>query len=391
MWILIAILTPLSGFLGARGFAPEVGVAGLLCLPLARPRDAELVGLILCALLVEWALISAFWSPSPLPHTTKEILRFTGLHLAQQLLFCGALLVTARMLEPQAAGKALTWLAGGLIILAAVLLSESLTDAALLKTVQTLAGQKPSAVLHWELRAVAQGGYALAVLFWPVAAALYADGRPRLVAAFAVLCLADLLLLHIAAPAVALVASAAVFGLVWWGRRLAVLACLAVAVLHTLVTPWLMLAWAHDGAFRALRPHLPPSWAARVDIWSFASARMAERPLFGWGLDASRTFVGHIPLHPHDGPLQLWLELGLPGILVGALIWAFVFWRLAEVAHTQRSVAAAGCATGVVCLGIGAFSFGLWQEWWICLQALGFAACVALGRRLGQRTDPQHV
>jgi len=109
---------------------------------------------------------------------------------------------------------------------------------------------------------------------------------------------------------------------------------------------------------------------------------MTEKPLFGWGLDASRTFHHLIPLHPHDAALQLWFELGAVGALLGALIWAFVFWRFAEAAPGRRLYAAAGCATAWAALMIGAFSFSLWQEWWICLAALGFAACAVLARQL---------
>src|SRR6202012_3527205 len=128
----------LMGFLGARGFAPAVGFAGLLCLPLAPTRDMELAGLILFSLIVEWAVISAFWSPAPLPHTLHDLRRFTGLHIAQQLVFCGALIITARTLPADIAGKALLWMTGGLLALAAVLLFESLTDALLLKSAQRL-------------------------------------------------------------------------------------------------------------------------------------------------------------------------------------------------------------------------------------------------------------
>ena len=381
VWILLAVFTPAVGFVGARGFAPLVGFCGLLCLPLARPKTVELGGLILFSLLLEWALISAFWSPASYPHTVKDFLRFTGLHLAQQVLFCGALIVTARTLTPRTAGKALTWLGGGLILLAAVLLFESLTDAMLFRAGQRVLGQETN-IAHWALRNVAQGGYALAVLFWPTVLALEAAGRRRLMILFAALCVADMILLHVAALALALVVSAAVFALVLWRGRTAALACAAVAVLQTLVIPWLMLGWAEGGLFQSLRTRLPASWAARVDIWSFTSTLMAQKPVFGWGLDASRMFKGHIPLHPHDGPLQLWFELGLPGAVLGAVVLGFVFWRFAEAAPSHPRVAAAGCAVGAASLTIAAFSFGLWQEWWICLMALAFAACVVLGRQL---------
>jgi O-antigen ligase len=388
VWILLAILTPLVGFLGARGFAPAVGFAGLLCLPFVRPRNPDLAGLILFALLVEWTLISALWSPAPLPHTWHDIGRFTGLHIAQQVLFCGALIITARTLPPRTARTALAWVGAGLMVLAGVLLFESLTDALLLQTVQRLGGQKPSPVTHWALRSVAQGGYALAALFWPTAIALKASGRPRLLLAFIALCLLDFVLLHISALAVAILVSAVVFALVYWRGRIAALACMAVAALQTLLTPWLLLALTQGGLFQDVRAHLPPSWAARTKIWGFASTHMLQKPVFGWGLDSSRTFGDNIPLHPHDAALQLWFELGIPGAILGALIWGFVFWQFAKAAPERRLYAAAGCAVGTVCLTIGAVSFGLWQEWWICLMALGFAACVALGQQLdGQKLD----
>jgi O-antigen ligase len=384
VWIMLAILTPLSGFLGARGFAPEVGIAGLLCVPLARPRDTEIAGLILFALLAEWALISAFWSPAPLPHDLHSLGRFTGLHVAQQVVYCGALIVTARTLPSPLAARALKWMAVGLLLLATILLFESLTDALARKTVERLAGQKPSDITHWELRAVAQGGYAMAALFWPVSMALAAQRRRLMLAAFIVLCLADLVLLDISALILSLLISAVVFFLARWRGRIVALACMAVAVLQTLLVPWLLLWMSRSGLSASLAPHLPKSWSARLRIWDFASTHMAQKPLFGWGLDSSRTFGNRIPLHPHDAALQLWFELGVPGALIGAAIWGFVFWRLVKAAPDRPRFAATGCAVGTVCLTIGAFSFGLWQEWWLCLMALAFAACVVLGRQMDE-------
>jgi O-antigen ligase len=230
------------------------------------------------------------------------------------------------------------------------------------------------------------------LLFWPVAVGLWAGGRRYAAAAFAGGGILTLALLHVAAPVAALFASAAVFGLVVWLGRPAAIVGMALAAAQTLAAPWLMRSWTASGQFQTMLPHLPQSWAARVNIWTFTSARMAEKPLFGWGLDASRTFKGHIPLHPHDAALQLWFELGAVGAILGSLIWAFAFWRFAEAAPNRRLYAATGSATASSALIIGAFSFSLWQEWWICLVALAFAACALLARQLDgpalrQRSD----
>jgi O-antigen ligase len=380
VWILVAVVTPLVGFLGARGVAPEVGFAGLLCLPLVRLRRADLVGLLLFGLLAAWALVSATWSPAPAPSDFKSISRFTGLHLAQELLFSGALIVTARTLAPHLARKALIWLAGGLIALVVVLIGEAFSGAALFRTLQPLIGKQVPA--DWALRSVAQGGYVLAMLFWPVTVGLWTGGRPYVGAVFAAGAMVTLGVMGVSAPAMALAVGTAVFGLVVWLGRPAAIAGMVVAAAQTLAAPWLMRALAEDGLFHSLRARLPASWGARVDIWTFTSARMAEKPLIGWGLDASRMFKGHIPLHPHDAALQLWFELGAVGGVLGALIWAFIFGRFARAAPDRRLYAATGCATAASALVIGAFSFSLWQEWWICLIALGFAACAVLARQM---------
>jgi O-antigen ligase len=72
----------------------------------------------------------------------------------------------------------------------------------------------------------------------------------------------------------------------------------------------------------------------RLLIWSFVGDRIAERALAGWGLDSSRAVPGGedpirpgetwLPLHPHNAPLQLWLELGAPGAVLFALLIALV-------------------------------------------------------------------
>ena len=336
MWILVAVLTPLVSFLGARGFAPAVGFAGLLCLPLARPRAADMAGLILFGLLVEWAVLSAFWSPAALPHDLKSFGRFTGLHLFQQLLFCGALIMTARSLTPAGARKALTWVGCGLIALILVLIAESFTEAAFFRSLQPLVGKQVEA--SWALRSVAQGSYVLVMLFWPVTVGLWTGGRRYLAAAFAGGAAFALVMLHVSAPLAALIASGALFGLVAWLGRPAAIGGMVLAAAQSLAVPWLMRGWARGGVFQSLSPYLPVSWAARVDIWTFTSQRMVEKLLFGWGLDSSRTFKGHIPLHPHDAPLQLWFELGAVGAILGALIWAFIFWRFAQAAPRRRLV-----------------------------------------------------
>jgi O-antigen ligase len=144
------------------------------------------------------------------------------------------------------------------------------------------------------------------------------------------------------------------------------------AALLILTMPLLVLA----ARLLGLGERLPDSWEQRVGYWTYAMARIADHPWRGWGLDASRMFSPHITLHPHNGALQVWLELGAIGAVLAALIWTFAFRTLARDARSL--VAAGAAASGAVYLFFGLVSFGVWQEWWLALGAL-VAVVAALG------------
>lgn len=151
---------------------------------------------------------------------------------------------------------------------------------------------------------------------------------------------------------------------------------------------------------------LPPSALHRMLIWDFAATRIAERPVLGWGMEASRTVPGGrdnppadtlarmrvtdpallqwfalpqiqiLPLHPHNGALQVWLELG--GI--GALIAAVLAWLLGlAAARAPHAPAAAGALASAAVTAM--LSFGAWQAWWVAAMLLAAATCVALPRK----------
>jgi O-antigen ligase len=147
----------------------------------------------------------------------------------------------------------------------------------------------------------------------------------------------------------------------------------------------------------------PPSAAHRLLIWDFTIGRIAERPLAGWGMEASRSVPGHrdppsaallerfdladparaawiphsqmLPLHPHNGPLQLWLELGVVGAGLAALLVLLLAFRAR--AGTHPAIATAMLASAAV---TAMLSFGLWQEWWIGAELLALCGAAALGR-----------
>ena len=169
---------------------------------------------------------------------------------------------------------------------------------------------------------------------------------------------------------------------------------------------------------------LIPSAAHRLLIWDFVVERIAERPLLGWGMEASRTIPGHaaspppallerfgltgpavavwlpvaqmLPLHPHNGALQLRVSEALtllpmltpaavPGLFVGCLaanlicgapLADIVFGSLATLLAALPPVLCNGVIVGVMLSVV--YSVPLFYS---CLTVAGgeALACYVLG------------
>jgi O-antigen ligase len=379
-WVLVgaAALTPLLAWLGPLGFAPLLALVGLLCLPAVRFRREDLpLGAVLL-LLVAWAALSSLWSPS----RPDDLGDSVALKLALQLVLYWAAWQGARRADPALRRLALRILAWGLAAYGVLLLVEAFTGGGVYQALRDAIGDPIRPDLA--RKNIAHGSFVLALL-WPVAAA--AGSRPGapwwlavpMAAGSAVL--AQLFLSD--APVLAVAVALGVGLTAWIWPRAAPKALGGAAAALTLLTPVVLLA----AVGRSL--NLPLSWSERMAYWTYAVGRIAEHPLRGWGLDASRTFGAAIGLHPHNGALQAWLELGVLGASLLALAWAVGLRRLATDARSPVSAAAAGSAA--VYLFFGAVSFGLWQEWWLALGAL---VCIitALGRAeegLSQSAHPR--
>jgi exopolysaccharide production protein ExoQ len=127
----------------------------------------------------------------------------------------------------------------------------------------------------------------------------------------------------------------------------------------------------------------------RLHIWHFTAERIAEAPVLGWGMDASRRIPGgntKLPgggnimgLHPHNASLQIWLELGG----VGAVLWAVLLAGLCLRAGALGRRSERAVATGLLLAGLAVanLSFGIWQTWWLVALSLSgvmFALAVRL-------------
>ncbi|MBM3626495.1 MAG: hypothetical protein FJX21_01625 [Alphaproteobacteria bacterium] len=130
----------------------------------------------------------------------------------------------------------------------------------------------------------------------------------------------------------------------------------------------------------------------RAEIWSLVASRIAEKPVLGWGLDSSRAMPGgkdkvdgfneRLPLHPHNGILQLWLELGAVGAAIGAAIAALAAWR-ATRPDQDRAARFAMAGALAAALPVYATAYGAWQGWWMATLWL-----VAAFAQVAARAEP---
>ncbi len=166
----------------------------------------------------------------------------------------------------------------------------------------------------------------------------------------------------------------------------------AWSVLTALIALCLFLApWIAEMLFRHVALHadrfafLQNGYAGqRFEIWDFIARRALEKPWLGFGVEATREmtfdtrqlyYPGNTILHPHNFALQLWIEFGLLGAFIGAVLLGDLlrFMRKLEP-HKARMVLPLLIAS----LSVATTGYGLWQGWWLGMFCLLFAYAALL-------------
>lgn len=178
-------------------------------------------------------------------------------------------------------------------------------------------------------------------------------------------------------------------------RRLPSITVRAVAVALVAVSLsasiWASVLVQNDRV-RTLVSELQASAYHRLMIWNFTSELISERPVLGWGLDASRAVPRGrdpakqpddkwaqgelLPLHPHNAALQIRLELGLVGLLLILPLVVVPLWR-AQHKFTDNAALSAALGSVTALAIVGLVSFGVWQSWWLCAIWSVIALCIA--------------
>jgi len=289
----------------------------------------------LFATLVVWGAFSALWSIDPgrslIIAARLAALAATGLALVS---------ATDRLRAPERLNLLLlTGLALGVAAAAADLVTGGAVGA-------------PFTDRAYQAAALNRASVSFAIALLPAAAVLLCRGQKLLGLAIGATTGTVIGALAGTAAKAALLAALPAGLFLYLSRARFARAAAVISVLIILTAPLTFAKLAQ----LPLLPHsadaVKSSGGHRLFIWSFAGDRTAERPLIGWGLDASRAMPGGsdpirpgqtwLPLHPHNAPLQLWLELGVPGVAIFALLSALAWVALAEMDRHHLFAAAAG-------------------------------------------------
>ncbi len=386
------LVAPVAVVLQSRAMAPIALVALALTVIASWRQDHRLpwpggaaVGAGLALGL--WGAISAAWAIDPARALTN------GVSLAAMILLAAAA-AQALASGDAAARRPLTWmLAFGLVLGLGTAGIDSMTGNAIRAGVRGLA--EVPMTLAFGLK---PAGSVMALLL-PLAAALPIPALSRVT--FLAMGVLMLVVLPGDTAKIAALAGMVAAAAAWLAPRAAPRLLGAGIGVVILVMPLLVALIPAAPVER-----LPGSAVHRMMIWDFTAARIAERPLLGWGMEASRAIPGaraqpdaealdrmrvtdpalrrwfaepHVqilPLHPHNGALQVWLELGA----VGAAIAALLAWFLGVAAARAPSPAAAAgaLASGAV---TAMLSFGAWQAWWVAAMLLAVAVSAGLPGR----------
>jgi O-antigen ligase len=371
-WLTIAVFAalPSVGLVAGPSYAVLVFGFGLTHAVLGvmqrqwPPIDRQLGLLALAFMALCWASVE--WSVDP-TRSAMAALQVTAV-------LAGALLALAAPLPRAGTPERLFRV---MVIATAVGCAILVVDTALDFTVQQHLLDRPPPLVGTKYN---RGMDHLALIVWPVLAyvAYRRDWKGAFLMGVPLLC-AVAVTMSLAAKVAMMVG---LLTLVVTRRlsRLAAPLLVAGMVTITAATPVGLHLLAEQRA--ALAPYLKISGLHRLEIWDHVTTHLFARPLLGWGI-ASSTELPMPPdelhhyvilngnnIYAHDQWLELWVETGALGAILGLGLSLLVLHRIRRISAVIRPFAYAAFSAAVL---ISCVNFEVTTDsWWAAVAASGF-------------------
>lgn len=384
---------------GAKGFAPGLAIMALLALPVfisKRPKPTPDTIALGAALI--WIVLSSFWSPSAGSFFTYEsdtgAMAFDsfGFRIALAVVVFTFITWALHTLKPIQYERAVLAARVGIGIQALLFVGwlfffDAFVAYGLSKTELSELGQNMIRIVN------------LTTIMIPVFIALLPVRNILIKGAIFLLCLIGMFIISrreivdsqsslLILLSLIVIIPAAFF----LGRKIyRVLGYLTAALVITM--PGFLLAGVN--LLGSQKEALPISMQSRVESYGYVLNRIAERPIFGWGVGASSTWkdmyminvpgIGPVeyqivPGHPHNASLEIWSETGLIGVLLVAAFVILLGERLARTANLSKELSAAGASLWAGSLCIAAFSYSVWNDAFWGAIIIGGSILLALSR-----------
>ncbi len=356
-------------------------------------------------LLLLWAGLSQLWT---FDSASSTKLLFPLLALFALGLFT---LEETKSLSLSTGQKISRYLIAGIALAIALLFFESVTGNWLTRLARGMAWHDVISYSTGGINIEAfikNGVVILSVLIWPTLFALWNQKQkvwPKIWAA--VFFIATLYLIYRFSASTALIAFGASIigiGIAIASRKIASLLIAGVFVVFILAMPFSINQMLGDKTVDEIGQiaydlKVPNSAINRLIIWQFASKRILEKPITGWGMNTARQIPGgndkytlrvknsageeftlfrefYVPLHTHNQALQIWLELGAIGaFLIAGFGWLFI----RKLGKETTDPALFGVIISLLAFSL--LSFGAWQSWWIATQFLCITLAIAVNKR----------
>ncbi|MEK7265184.1 MAG: O-antigen ligase family protein [Pseudomonadota bacterium] len=328
-----------------------------------------------------WVAVTMFWSPVP----GAEWLALTVLVSA---LGAGALVFEAQQASPRRTRLFSNVFIGMVCVASAALMFEGLSGAYL----RHVFPPEDLSPLRWkDFVALGRGVTAMAPLVFPAAVLLR-----RLTGSWWV-AFSPAAALYIAAGnfsifanVAGLSAGALAFAAALYWPRVSIKFWSALIVAALIAVPFVASILPAEAVQRGDYIFIPASWALRLVAWrEAAEAALGSCFPIGCGADYARALseqgvtieipgwpiaLPTMPVHPHNLFLQIWLELGLPGVILFAVAFIDGAMALLKARIDARAYAAIAAVAAVSFISV-MFEASLWQVWRLSVFALAAFGC----------------
>ena len=386
---LIGLLAPIIALYATKGIIILFGLAVLVCFYVfitkkeVRPTYPKSLILSVLALTV-WAITSLVW-------TISTDLSWTVAHSIPINMLGGLLIVMSSKTLDSAdrivVCQSTVW---GFFVGVSFALIDVTTDFSINKILHILMDNGVWSIANFndiEMRGfvINNGVTLLSRLLWPTLMILYSQKRHKLAFIGFVATVYIISKSFNFAAAVAVGIGALSFLITFLAPRIVYKIAAIGLTLLILGAPFVMNALPDARTIGKILPELSYSVYPRLVIWQYASNLIMEKPLLGYGIRTSRAlnktntkipFVYRenekihkgdteaIPLHPHSGLIQIWLELGAGGAVLGLILILCILRNISKslAPQTGKALAYAALACSICLVSV---SYGLWQSWWL--------------------------